>query len=243
MRLVAWNCNMALHRKRDALLRLKPDVAVVCECADPQRLRSRGGGAWLDTEPIWVGQNPNKGLAVFTFNGFSARLHDDYAPSLKYVAPVEIIGPVTFNLLAVWAQNASAGVTRKHQLGPLRRALSTYRGFLSARAAVVAGDLNNNAIWDRRGWRINHMATVDTLNKFGLVSAYHEIKGEPHGQETIPTHYWRDRRRDGPTYHLDYIFLPRQWLSGLTNFSVGSFEDWCGAGLSDHSPVVMEVRI
>ena len=45
----------------------------------------------------------------------------------------------------------------------------------------------------------------------GLVSVYHELKGERHGEETIPTHYWRvfaprHRRKDGPTYHIDYVF-------------------------------------
>ena len=147
------------------------------------------------------------------------------------------------NLLAVWAQNASAGVTRKHQAGPLRRALTTYQDFLSAKQAVVAGDLNNNAIWDKPGWRINHMPMVAALEKIGLRSAYHEISGEPHGQETIPTHYWRDRRKDGPTYYLDYIFLPEPWFAAVRHFSVGSFEDWCGSGLSDHVPIVVEVAL
>ena len=32
---------MALHRKFGALMSLKPDVAVVCECADPERLWSK----------------------------------------------------------------------------------------------------------------------------------------------------------------------------------------------------------
>ena len=31
MRLVAWNCNMALHRKFEALQSLNPDVAVISE--------------------------------------------------------------------------------------------------------------------------------------------------------------------------------------------------------------------
>lgn len=34
MRLVTWNCGMALHRKFEALLGLEPDIAVVCECAE-----------------------------------------------------------------------------------------------------------------------------------------------------------------------------------------------------------------
>ena len=105
MRLVAWNCNMALHRKAKALLRLKPDVAVISECARPDILEMRGSVDWVQAEPIWVGDNPNKGLGVFSFNGYSARLSESYFPTLRYIAPVHISGPVEFNLLAVWAQN------------------------------------------------------------------------------------------------------------------------------------------
>ena len=33
MRIVAWNCNMALHKKYEHLLALRPDVAAIPECA------------------------------------------------------------------------------------------------------------------------------------------------------------------------------------------------------------------
>ncbi len=243
MRLVIWNCNMALHRKVEALASLNPDVAVISECARPATLRERSTNDWIETEPVWIGRNPNKGLAVFGFNGHCAALASDYTPRLRYVAPVMIEGPCSFNLLAVWAQNASAGVTRKNQPGPLRRALSRYRAFLNPAASVVAGDWNSNAIWDKPGWRINHMAKVEALGRMGLVSAYHERTGERQGEETEPTHYWRDRRKDGPTYHIDYIFVPRPWIGRIEHFSVGSFEDWCGNGLSDHAPLVLDVAL
>ena len=151
MRLVAWNCNMALHRKIDALLDLEPDIAVIGECASPATLRRRGSSDWLEAEPVWIGHNPHKGLAVLTFNGYVGQLHDPFHRTLSYIAPVHIEGPVAFNLLAAWAQNASAGVNRKHQSGPLRRALTKYREFLSQTNALVAGDLNSNTIWDKPG--------------------------------------------------------------------------------------------
>ena len=114
---------MALDRKFAALLRLRPDVAIVCECAEPSRLVQCGAFEGLSADPVWIGSNPNKGLAVFTYNGYAARLCAPFYPTLRHIAPVHVSGPVAFNLLAVWAQNASAGVSRKHQLGPLRRAL------------------------------------------------------------------------------------------------------------------------
>ncbi len=245
MRLVAWNCNMALHRKLAALRALRPDVAVLPECASPQRLAERLGAASLDCSMAWIGANRDKGLAVLGFNGYRVRLVEEtYRRSLRFIAPVRIEGPTPFNLLAVWAQNFSDGVRRKRQPGPLRLALTRdYRDFLSQGPAVVAGDFNNNIFWDKPGYRANHAHAVALLERYGLVSAYHHARGEAQGAEAEPTHYWRDRRKDGPTYHIDYVFLPRVWAADLREVSVGSFESWCGNGLSDHVPVVVEVAV
>ncbi len=243
MRLVAWNCNMALHRKVDAVLALQPDIAVISECAEPARLRRLSKADWIEGEPVWIGENETKGLAVFAFNGYRAALAPDFSKHLRFIAPVTIDGPARFNLLAVWAQNASGGVTRKRQSGPLRRALTRYREFLSNAPAVVAGDLNSNAIWDKPGWRINHMTLVDALGRLGLTSTYHAVTGEAHGQESVPTIYWRDRTQDGPTYHIDYVFVPQTWLDAVNGFRVGGFEEWCGTRLSDHVPIIVDVDL
>lgn len=234
---------MALDRKVDGLLALKPDIAVISECAEPARLRARGGDRWIESEPVWVGRNPHKGLAVFAFNGYAARLCEHHHPALRYIAPVHVTGAASCNLLAVWAQNASSGSIRKHQLGPLRRALTRYKGFLGEGTAIVAGDLNSNTIWDKPGWRINHSTKVRILDEsFGLVSAWHALRGERHGEETVPTLYWRDRTKDGPTYHIDYVFLPSR-LVERTRIEIGTFEAWCGTGLSDHVPVVVDLDL
>jgi exodeoxyribonuclease III len=233
---------MALHRKFDAMLRLQPDVAIVGECAEPTRLITFGMNG-LSSAPVWIGRHPNKGLGVFAFNGYAARLADPLYRTIRHIAPVNITGPIEFNLLAVWAQNGSGGVSRKHQLGPLRRAIGKYRAFLAERPAVVAGDFNNNVFWHRPGWRINHINAVADLEKKGLASAYHHARAEAHGSELEPTLYWRDRKKEGPTYHIDYVFLPSQWLGLLREVSVGTFEDWCGSGLSDHVPIVVDIAV
>ena len=234
---------MALDRKVDFLLDLKPDIAVICECAAPERLRARSKRDWIGTEPVWVGDNPNKGLGVFAFNGFAVTREEPHYPTLRHIAPVRVAGPVVFNLLAVWAQNASGGITRKHQSGPLRRSLKKYSALLADAPSIIAGDFNNNPIWDKPGWRINHMKMVELLGNLGLVSAYHSVSGEPPGEETTPTLYWRDRTADGPTYHIDYVFLPQIWVHRIEGLQVGNFEDWVGAGLSDHVPLIMDLDL
>ena len=82
------------------------------------------------------------------------------------------------------------------------------------------------------------------IHRRGSVSiAYHTLRGEPQGQESVPTLYWRDRKKDGPTYHIDYVFLPAQWLGRVREMAIGTFEDWCGSGLSDHVPIVVDINV
>jgi len=90
---------MALDRKFDALLDVHPDIAIVSECAEPGRFRARLKFDRIKDDPVWIGQNPNKGLAVFTFNGYTACLSKPYYRTLQYIAPVHIFGPVACNVL------------------------------------------------------------------------------------------------------------------------------------------------
>ncbi len=243
MRIVAWNCNMAFHRKAEALRQLQPDIAVISECASPDVLTGRGLVGVSDENCLWIGDNPNKGLAVMAFNGYRVRRSEPYFPTLRFIAPIHVSGPQNFNLLAVWAQNASAGITRKRQSGPLRRSLGKYRDFLTSGQTLIAGDLNNNTIWDRPGWQINFDTMLRLLDALDLVSVYHHQTGERPGQELSPTLYWRDRKKDGPTYHIDYVFVPKARATTVSHFAIGEFEDWCGNGLSDHTPVVVDIDL
>jgi exonuclease III len=95
----------------------------------------------------------------------------------------------------------------------------------------------------RPGWRLNHGNAVTALAKLGLVSAYHELRGEPQGSESVPTLYWRDRQKDGPRYHIDYVFLPSHMLVRVSELAIGTYEEWCGSGLSDHVPIVLDVDL
>jgi endonuclease/exonuclease/phosphatase family metal-dependent hydrolase len=60
------------------------------------------------------------------------------------------------------------------------------------------------------------------------------------GAERHPTLYWRDRTRSGPTFHIDYVFVPTSATGLLQHFSVGSHAKWIATGLSDHAPVVVD---
>jgi len=179
-------------------------------------------------------------LGIFAFNGYRLRKFEPFTPYFRFCLPVVVEGPQTFHLLGAWAQNANEGNTRKNQLGHLSRAMSRYDAFLREAPSFIAGDLNNNTFWDKPGWRMNHKTMVAKAEKMGLVSAYHVMNDEPHGGETEPTHYWRDRTKDGPTYHIDYIFGTEGVIAKAKSFEVGMFEGWVGNKLSDHVPLVLD---
>jgi exodeoxyribonuclease-3 len=228
---------MALHKKYVHLLSLRPDVAVIPECADPGLVAKLAPGfvpSWSD----WIeGNSRHKGLAVFCFGEFRGRRSPLYREDFPYIIPIHIEGPVQFNLLAVWAQYKKPN-SFKARLGPVRRALSAYQGFIKERPTIIAGDFNDNAIWHREGRLDNHLFNVRELAALGLRSGYHHARNVEQGDEEEPTLYWRDRKRDGPSYHIDYCFVPENWK--ISDVTVGRFED--SVGLSDHVPLTVEME-
>jgi endonuclease/exonuclease/phosphatase family metal-dependent hydrolase len=120
------------------------------------------------------------------------------------------------------------------------RAVARYRDLIAAQPTVVMGDFNSNSIWDRkRPFKETHSGLVQQLSALGLVSAYHDFHGEPHGGETRPTLYLLKQRQR--PYHIDYCFVPRAWLSSVQSVKVGAYEDWIA--LSDHTPVSVELKL
>ena len=120
------------------------------------------------------------------------------------------------------------------------RALSAYQGFIKESPTVIVGDFNDNVKWDRPTRLIKHRTNVSELTALGLRSAYHHGRGVEQGAEPEPTIYWRDRKSDGPSYHIDYCFVPEIWTKSVS-VEVGRFDDW--VHLSDHVPLIVEVDL
>jgi hypothetical protein len=83
MRLVSWNCGWGFHRKISALSALAPDVAIVQECADLGTL-ARKAPEFTPTDALWTGNNPHRGLGVFSFGPYPVA-------SIIYLASIFII--------------------------------------------------------------------------------------------------------------------------------------------------------
>jgi Uri superfamily endonuclease len=82
--------------------------------------------------------------------------------------------------------------------------------------------LNSNKVWDAERLVGNHSDVVKILAERGLVSGYHKFFGEAQGAESRPTIYFY-RHADKP-FHIDYIFIPREWAPRLRTVDVGAYE-------------------
>lgn len=242
MRIVTWNCAMRLREeKADALDSLDPDIAVVPECSrrHAEAYASSRGYSWLwrdGREDALEGSGrQSKGLGVFVRGLSALTLADEHEAEFSLLLPVRVRGALSANLLAVWTKDHALGKEYSHAAG-VCRAVERYGDFLSHPSALMVGDFNSNVIWDKMR-TLNHSEADRRLRNAGLSSAYHSFFSEGQGAETRPTHYfWR--RRDRP-FHIDYCYVPQEWVSGINSVAVGSFDEW--VPMSDHCPVIVDV--
>lgn len=103
----------------------------------------------------------------------------------------------------------------------------------------MAGDFNNAVLWDRPRRASNHSIAVAKLQDLGLVSAYHANRAVEQGHEDQPTLYWTWSARR--TYHIDYIWLPKEWLPAITRVDVGDYSTWVAGRISDHVPLAVDL--
>ena len=82
--------------KMDALLRLKPDVAIIPESARPATLAAKTAQSM--TRMVWIGDQPNNGLGVLSFGDYWVEVCREYDARLEWIAPVVVEGPNPFFL-------------------------------------------------------------------------------------------------------------------------------------------------
>ncbi len=241
---------MALGKKRELLYQLRPDIAVIPECSRDSMLACRQDG--FDT--CWWGENKHKGLGVLAAKPWAldaaypaGRLSGKRPPAQqqsvqrqpiqKWIAPVKIRGPQDFLLLSVWACPVGS-VREQNYVGQIYEAIMKHpRWFAEELPTVICGDFNSNTIFDPGRKKKTHSSVVQLLADRGLTSVYHEFFSERHGEETRPTYYfWHREER---SFHIDYIFIPRTWMSRVVDFEVGVYGQWRPA--SDHMPIVVDI--
>jgi len=237
MKLLTWNCNMAFRKKKEQALKLNPDILIIQECEDPNRK-----GKWQEfSNYIWVGDNRNKGIGIFSKNNYDIEILDnvkkDYS---KYVILVKIIGDKEeLILLAIWAMNNKKD-RKKRYIGQVYTAIKYYAKLLDNNI-MIAGDLNWNSMWDKSPDSPlygNLNDTTKLLNNKGLYSVYHNLRNKKFGEELSPTFYmYRKRKRP---YHIDYIFMHEDKFDYVKDFWIGKYENWID--YSDHMPLFIDIE-
>jgi len=79
---------------------------------------------------------------------------------------------------------------------------------------------------------------LEITDALGLVSAYHNFFHEDFGKETRPT-YFHQGKKENP-FHLDYCFLPKEWIPMIDRVEVGKYSEW--GQISDHVPLIVDLK-
>jgi len=232
MKIVTWNCNGALRKKFDSIVRLRADIYIIQECEDPARTLDNKYCEWARNY-LWIGDNKNKGVGVFANPNIDLKRldwSDAYEGHfVRYFLPCLINND--FQLLAVWAHKNNS--PNFGYIGQFWKYLKT--NFHLFDNIIIAGDFNSNVIWDEwdRWW--NHTDILKTLNEKKILSLYHQATGEEQGKEHGKTFFLQ--RKKEKAYHIDYFF-------GSSNFhnpkaiTLGSFKEWIE--ISDHVTLTVE---
>ena len=233
MKLITWNCQGAFRKKIAHLTDLQPTLVAIQECECPSKLLFPRDCP-LPDDFLWQGENLDKGVGVFAYGNLRLTLDERYDPTIHHCIPIRVSGDLDLHLLAVWAMGHKQKA--RSYVGQVYHAVHYYADFLREREAVVLGDFNSNAIWDRERKVSNHTALVGALGAANLVSVYHTYFDEAPGHERQPTYFHHRSPHNG--YHLDYCFVPKSWLGRLQTVTVGASDPWCE--YSDHTPLRAE---
>jgi endonuclease/exonuclease/phosphatase family metal-dependent hydrolase len=223
MRLVSWNCQHGDCRDRAARLAgVSADVIVLQECSRP---------LLEDERCIWFPTIPTKGVGIVAKEPWTVTAGARAAAGgFESIYPVEVSGPSSFHLLAVWAQREPTYVRA------MLDGLDRYAEFITAKATVIVGDFNSDPELKSSKARSEHELLKECLAGYGLVSASHAYSDRV-GTALRPT-YYHQRKEDRP-YHLDYCFVPESWIPRLT-VEIGGYAEWNGE--SDHRPIWVDIR-
>lgn len=236
MKIITWNCNMAFRKKAGIILKHKPDILIVPECEDPGKLKF-DDKTIKPSAVLWFGNNPHKGLGIFSYNGYKFTLLKTHNPGLQTIIPIAVKGgSLDFTLYAIWAHNP--GDPDGRYVEQVWKAIHHYDKHLTNKTVILAGDFNSNTIWDRPRRIGNHSDVVKRLEEKKIYSSYHLYHRQEQGKEKHPTLYMY-RHKDKP-YHIDYCFISGDLVPLLHSVRVGGHKFW--SQYSDHVPVIVELR-
>lgn len=235
MRIVAWNCNMRFRDKIDVIMDLSAQLAVISECENTEKLRESKYFPEI-CGSIWIGDNSNKGIGIFSFSDIKIEIASWYNSDFKYIIPIHAKSKSdSYLLFAIWACNPPK--SKFGYIEQVYQAINHYSRHIDLTNVLVIGDFNSNTIWDKKHSKHgSHSMVVDFLKQRKIVSSYHTFYKEEHGQETAPTLYMY--RHINRPYHVDYCFISENLYDKLAKVQIGLTCTYLKH--SDHMPITLE---
>lgn len=223
---------MAFRKKAEFILKEQPDILIVPECENQERL-TFDIAIKQANDIFWFGNNPNKGIGVFSYGDFKIKLLDVHNPDFKYVLPLFIYNAkINLTVFAVWSQKPEQHDCYTEQVW---NAVHFYSNLLENDNVILIGDFNSNSVWDKPNRVFNHSNLVEYLKIKNIFSTYHHFHNQVQGQEKDNTLFMY-RKIEKP-YHIDYCFASLKLINRLKNVEVGSYEMW--TKYSDHKPLAV----
>lgn len=221
---------MAFRKKAEFILVEQPDILIIPECENPDKLFFNNTLS-KPTDLFWFGQNSNKGIGIFSYSDFKIKPINVHNPEYKFVVPLFFSNnKINLTVFAIWAQKPVKHDCYTEQIW---NAVHFYSELLDNENIILAGDFNSSSIWDKPDRIFNHSNLVDFLKNKNIESTYHFFKKEKQGAETSPTLYMH-RKKDRP-YHIDFCFASKNLIDKIVNVEIGEYEFW--AKYSDHNPL------
>lgn len=224
---------MAFRKKCHHLLEYAPDLVVIQECENQERLKF-GDLTPTPKDFIWIGNKESKGVGIFSYSDWNLKLAEFYDPNFEYIIPIHVLGKSNFLLFAIWAMPFPNSPSKSY-VNQIWRAMNHYDKFVSE-SSILIGDFNSNAIWDSKYKNGNHTDLVNFLSQRTLKSIYHELNSEIHGKENKDTLYLL--KNENKPYHMDYCFASKNRIVENTTVEIGQFNKWIKQ--SDHMPVIIK---
>lgn len=222
---------MAFSNKAEFILTEQPDILIVPECENHKNL-SLGLYTKQASDFYWYGDNPHKGIGIFSYGDLKIKLLDIHNPDFRYVLPLSVQDDKRdIIVFAIWAQKPQKHNFYSEQVW---NAIHYYNDLLNNENVILIGDFNSNSIWDNPKRIYNHTNIVDYLKVKNIISTYHYFHNQLHGAEKDST-FFLYRKVDKP-YHIDYCFASSNLINKLIDVRVGDHETW--TKYSDHVPLI-----
>ncbi|MGI9604557.1 MAG: hypothetical protein ACR2P0_00325 [Acidimicrobiales bacterium] len=241
-RIVVWTVGAAFDRKYPKLEALDANVIVAPRSANESRLLR--ANRTTHTSMVWVGRHVQRGLGALAFGDSRIKLDGRrWDQRLEWVAPTRVSGAVNHNLLAIWALNERARVTFRTnpQRAQAIEMMRLYRSLLTT-TTVVAGNFDDNPVFHRNDPNWDFLEFVARAETAGLRSAYHAYTELEHGDpREQPTRFRPDPGHPHVGHHVDYCFVPTEWLPALRSVRVGEQSVWAPTVRGEvHVPLVVD---